>query len=364
MKLRPSTKILLGFVGTIAIAKAGSLGYTKLKLVGVELHPIPSSDFCMVAIGPKAGVKTIVANQMVQIVEASDKFEGGGTDDGGAQSGSVKKRIPVKELVGVLGGDSESAQIFINRMKDVGTDNESAEEAPLWTKEDILKALNGDANLRSKLDHDLNVTPDGNPDPKINQLCFFYGIRIKVGVTLKVPNAKGQDIKTSDIVNFKPRFMSQFYKSMETKFLDRTQLQTYYSSFLKEDKPDRLDIPEVLNRVFQRVENSDQLKKAQTIASNALILVNQSMVENVAMEESTDGKVTTYDLKIRLTPEGKNRLWKFSEDGGTQLLVISKGVAIAAATIGTKLNSQELVIKQIADRRLVEEAVKLVLSSK
>jgi hypothetical protein len=80
------------------------------------------------------------------------------------------------------------------------------------------------------------------------------------------------------------------------------------------------------------------------------------------MVEQSDGKVTTYDLKLKLSSEGKNRLWKFSSEGGTQILVISKGVAIAAATIGTQLNSEELAIKQIADRRLVEEAVNLVHS--
>ncbi len=361
MKLRASTKILFGFIGLVAIAYGGSVGYTKIRLTGVDLHPIPSSDLCLLAIGPNAGVKTIIANQMVQIVEASDKFGGGqSADGGGAQEGSVKKRIPVRELVEVLGGDPESAQVFVKKLRAANEDNETVEEAPIWTKEDIQKALANDASLKAKLEHDLCVSLDGKPNPIINRLSFFYGIRVKVPITLKVPNALGAEIKTTNIVNFKPRFMTQFYKSMQEKFYSKEELQTYYTSYLKEEKPEPQNLAETLDKVFKRAEGSEELAKAERIASNSTILVNQPMIEGVSMQEQTDGKVITYDLKIRLTPDGKNRLWKFSSEGGTQILVISKGVAIAAAIIGTQLNSQELVIKQIADKRLVEEAVSLV----
>jgi hypothetical protein len=156
--------------------------------------------------------------------------------------------------------------------------------------------------------------------------------------------------------------MSQFYKDMQTKFYDKAQLQTYYTSYLKDSKPEPQDLGDSTKKVFTRAEGSEELFKAQWIAAHALILVNQPMVESVAMEEQNDGGAKTYDLKIRLNAEGKNRLWKFSAEGGTQILVVSKGVAIAAATIGTQLNSKELVIKQIADKSLVEEAVSLIQS--
>jgi hypothetical protein len=360
MKLRASTKILIGFIGLIGIAYGGSYGYTKMRLVGVDLHPVPSSDLCLLAIGPKAGVKIIIANQMVQVVEATDKFGAQESSGGGAESGSVKKRIPVKELVEVLGGDPDSAQTFVKKMRDFNEENETAEDSPIWSKEDLLKAMDGDPILKPKLERDLCVSSNGTPSPTLNRLTFFYGIRIKVGITLNVPNAKGTNIKTTDIVSFKPRFMSQFYKSMQTKFYDKTELQTYYSSFLRDEKPEPQNLKETLTKVFSRIENSEELAKAVHIASNSTILVNQPMIEKISMEEQSDGRVTTYDLKIRLTNEGKNRLWKFSSEGGTQLLVVSKGVAIAAAIIGTQLNSQELVIKQIADKRLVEDAVKLI----
>ena len=362
MKVRATTKILFGFVGLIGLAYVGRFGYTKWQLVGVDLKPIPSSDFCLLAIGPKANVKTIIANRMVQIVESSDKFGGEAGIGGGVESGAVKKRIPVKELVGVLGGDADSAQSFVKKMREFNEDSEAVDETPMWTKEDLEKAIASPGALRTKLEFDIGTSIDGKPKPILNRLSFFYGIRIKVPITFTAPNAKGETIQTVDIVTFKPKILNRFYKQMQTKFYDKSQLQNFYASYLKEETPELQDIGATLKAIFAGTEASSELRKAEQIAKYSTILVNQPMIESVSMETQSEGKAITYDLKIRLNSEGKNRLLKFSSEGGTQILVISKGVAIAAATIGTQLSSQELVIKQIADRQLLEDAVSLIHS--
>ena len=362
MKLRATTKILLGFIGLVGLAYGGRYGITKLQLRGVDLHPIASSDFCLVAIGPRANVKTITANQMVQIVESSDKFSGDSGGEAGMESGAVKKRIPVRELIGVLGGDPDSAQVFVKKLRDYNDETGSGDEGPIWAKSDLQAAVAAKGPMREKLEHDLGVTMDGQLNPVINRLAYFYGIRVKVPITLHVPNAKGEKIDTFDIVSFKPKVMSRFYKQMQTKFYDKAQLQTYYTSFLRDEKPEIQDIGDTLKKIFAGVEGSDELKKAENIARYSTILVNQPMIEKVSMESQTDGRVVTYDLKIGLNAEGKGRLLKFSSEGGKQILVVSKGVALAAAIIGTQLNSQELVIKQIANKRLLEDAVSLFQS--
>jgi hypothetical protein len=362
MRIRPVTKIVFGFIGTLGLWYGGTYGYTKMTLAKTDLHPIESSDLCLLAISPEAGVKVIAAEQMVQVVEASGGFHGEESGGGGAESGSVKKRIPVRELVGMLGGDADSAQSFVRKMRDATDESELSDSAPLWTRDDILKAIAGDKALKGKLERDLNVTLDGKPLPILNLVAYFYGIRIKTPITVKVPNAKGAAINSFDIVSFKTRAMTQFYKEMQARFVDKKQLQQFYDSFLKDNPSSIQDIAETIKAVCARSVASAELQKVEHIGSHSTILVNQSMINSVDMVEQSDGKVTTYDLKLKLSSEGKNRLWKFSSEGGTQILVISKGVAIAAATIGTQLNSEELAIKQIADRRLVEEAVNLVHS--
>ena len=360
MRIRPVTKIVIGFFGLLGLGYGGTYAYTKVMLAKTNLHPIESSDLCLLAISPDAGVKIITANQMVQVVEASDQFHGDSSDSGGATSGSVKKRIPVRELVGLLGGDPDSAQSFVRKMRDSNEDSELSEAAPLWAKEDILKAIGGDTALKAKLENDLNVMLDGKPLSVLNRVAYFYGIRVKIPIFLKVPNSKGAAINAFDIVSFKTRAMTQFYKEMQARFVDKKQLQQFYDSFLKDNPNNAQDISQTLKQVCARSEASEELKKVEHIGSHSTILVNQTMINSVSMVEQNDGKVTTYDLKLKLSPEGKNRLWKFSSEGGTQVLVVSKGVAIAAATIGTQLNSEELAIKQIPDKRLVEEAVSLV----
>jgi len=360
MKLRASTKILFGFVGLVAVAFGGNIAYTKISLSSVNLNPVPSGDVCLIAIGKGANVRDITANHMVQIVEASSNFGGGTGPEGGPSSGSVKKRIPVRELIGILNGDVDSVATFVRKMRNDGEDNDPVDEAPMWMRADIEKAFKGDAALKTKLEKDLNMTLDGKPSPTLNRVAFFDGIRIKIPLTLAVPNAKGPTLEAFDVVTFKPKFMSRFYKSMREKFYDKTQLQDYYAAFLAGETDLTEDIDATLKSVFQRSQESEELKKVQRIGTNTNILVSQSMISSAEMQQDTEGKDVTYDLKLRLTPEGKNRLWKFSSEGGTRVILVSKGVAVASATIGTQLNSEELVIKQIADKTLLEDAVALI----
>lgn len=359
MKLRASTKILIGFVGVVALVYGGNLAYTKFSLRTVNLDPIPSGDVCLLAINKDSGVTAIVANQMAQIVEVSNKF-GGSSDEssgGGQTQGSVKRRIPVLELVGILNGDEDSVSPFVKKMREASDDVDVSEDAPLWTMEDIEKAIAGDATLKTKLEQDLDMTLDGVPKATVNRTTFFNGIRVKVPINLDVPNAKGPTIKGYDIVNFKPRFMTQFYKSMREKFYDKEQLQQYYSAYLKDSADTKEDIVSTLRSIFSRAKASEELQKVVQIGKNTKILVNRPMITGASMKEDSDGRESTYDLTIHLSPEGRSRLWKFSSEGGTQLLVVSKGVAIAAATIGTQLNSDELVVKQIPNKTLVQDVV-------
>ncbi|MBI1334990.1 MAG: hypothetical protein JST12_05100 [Armatimonadetes bacterium] len=362
MKLRASTKILLGFVGIVGVAYGGNFAYTRLSLRNVNLDPIPSGDLCLIALGKASNVTDITANHMVQIIEGSSTFSGDSGDaSGGPQSGSVKKRIPVRELIGTLNGDPDSAQAFVRRMRDYDDENAAVADSPLWEKADIEKALKGDPVLKPKLENDINMSVDGKPGQILNRVAFFDGIRIKIPISISVPNAKGNVIQTSDIVVFKPRFITEFYKTMREKFYDKNQLQNYYTAYLKQHVDDKNEnIGETFQAVFHKSETSEELAKVQRIASNTKVLVSQSMISEVKMAEDTEGKDPTYDLTIRLTPEGRNRLWKYSVESGHRVIVVSKGVAIASATIGTSLNSEELVIKQIPDKGLVEEAVNII----
>lgn len=333
--------------------------YTKAKLQSVKLDPIPKGKLMLMAIRPEAQVKLVVANRMAQIVEASGDFQGQETEGGGATSGAVKKRIPVKELINVLNGEADAIEEFMVRMRDKDESSDSMKPVD-WNEADVLAAIKGDAVKRAKLEKDLNCKLDGTPLPDLNLKAYFDGIAVHVPITLQLAHAKGTTLVGTDVVVFRPRFMLQFYKNMETKFYDKAKLQTYYKNFLKDYKEPFRSVEESLIPTLKRVSESDEMKQIKRIAENTVILANDSMITGAEMITNTSTSDVTYDLKIFLTKEAKDRLWKFSSEGGERILVVADGVPIAAASIGTELASQELLIRQISDKTLLEDAVKLV----
>jgi hypothetical protein len=359
MKLRASTKIAVGFVLTVAGVLGGSMAYTKFRLIGVELTPIESSQFCLLAVGPQAPVRVLTANHMAQIVEVEGGLENTGTDSEGAQTGSIKRRIPVKELLGVLNGNSDSVAEFLQLMRRSQDEDAPSENAPMWTSEDIEKALGGDPILKAKLEKDTNATIDGTPLSDLNLISFYDGIRIKIPVTVNVKNAKGSTLQGFDIVTFRPHFMVRFYKSMQEKFYDRASLGMFYKQFIngktKEEAKASLDTS--LRKLIEDAAGSDELGKLNLIGRECVILANRSMIKSGEMKKVVEGGEETYDLKLVMQGDGPPRLWKFSAEGGKRLLVVSQFVPIASATIGTQLSGEELVIKQITDKNLVSQAV-------
>ena len=366
MKLRASTKIAIGFVALVGGGYAASKGYTQFKLRTVDMKPIEPGRFCLIAIGNGAGVKILTANRMVQVVEASSGFSGDSGQDGGTESGSIKGRIPVKELLAVLGGDAGAISGLLERIEKKDDSEAPSEDAPLWSANDLKKALDGDPALQKKLEADINATLDGEPMPALNTTAFYSGIRIECPVQLDIENASQKPLEGVSIKTYKTRFVTELYKKLESTFYDAKGLQDRYNLFIKEKGDAINESPRKnLSALLKSAQTETRYQKAMRVASNTKVIVGQPMVESASWSEEGADKDKTYTLKLKLTEEGANRLWKYStEHPSDKIIVISKSVAIAAANVGTALNSRELVIKQIADRALVEEAVGLVESRK
>jgi hypothetical protein len=181
-----------------------------------------------------------------------------------------------------------------------------------------------------------------------------------VPVVLNVPSTKGKSLKGLDVITFRPRFMAQFYKSMQTKFFDKSKLQFDYARFLESANLRPESLQKTVFGAIKAAKSSAELQKVEFLAQRCMIIANQSMIAKAEMEEDKENKDITYNLKLSLKGEGGDRLWKFSAQGGQNLLVVSDDVPIASATIGTQLNGAELVIKQITDKALVSHAVEIL----
>lgn len=362
MKQRASTKIAIGFVALVAATIGGTRAYTVYKLKNVELNPIETTDFCLLAIEKDAGVSVLVANRMAQLVELDGAFENVGSTEGGAQGGSIKRRIPVKELLRVLDGDGTAIDYFVNRMKDSSEEDAASDNAPIWTVEDINKAFDGDSALKKKLEFDLNSDLNGTPLPTINISSFQLGIQVSVPVKLQVPNLKGSMVQGQKLIPFRVKSMLEFSKRMEQKFYDKASIQPEYAGFLAEykakgDKPE--DIKSTIDSIEKRATSSTELKKVERITRNSKVIANKSMVQSAEFEKVVHNGNTSYTLKLKLNDQAVQRLWKFSSEGGERLLVVAKGVPIAAAKISSALNTSEVEINQVADERLVQSVIEI-----
>jgi hypothetical protein len=217
--------------------------------------------------------------------------------------------------------------------------------------------------LRAKLEFDLGVSLDGVPLAKLNPVALYHGIRIHTPVSLDVPNPTGKPVEGVSMHGFKSKFLTMFYKEIESKFYDKAGLESLYALKLKSFQPKDAENPKQgLETVSSKAKAEDRLIKGENIAQHTTIIVNHPMIESAKVEEVSNGKETTFNLSLTLTDEGANRLWKYSAEHNDRIIVVCRNVPIAAASVGTQLSSKELVIKQIADRTLVEDAISLLKS--
>jgi hypothetical protein len=362
MKMKPSTKIAIGAIVIGALGYGGSKLSTTYRLKDVKLTPISTTDFCLLALEDGAKVRVLVANRMAQLVEADGDFSNQSSEEGGAQSGSIKRRIPIKELLQILDGNGSGIDFFINRMGDNGGTQDGLDDAPIWKLEDIEKAISGDAKLKTQLENDLNCTLEGALLPTLNTATFQIGIRVGVPVTLNVNNVSGPTVSGIRYVPFRVREIMAFAKKMEQKFYSKDTIQAEYAAFKKISEASGSN-PENVALTLQAIKSSaldsSEISSVERICKHTKVLANRSMIEKVSLETKKANGNTSYSIKLWLTDEAVSRLWKFSSQGGQKIIVVAKGVPIAAASIATELNSKELVIDQVTDEKLAQSAVEL-----
>ncbi|RYG42204.1 hypothetical protein EON79_19365 [bacterium] len=371
MALRKSTKIALGF----ALITAGSYGayqvVTDRMIMGEKFSVLTPGRVNLVGIDPGAGYRIIVANSIAQLVETSGGFEGNDSGDGGATSGSIKKRVPMRELLKTLQGDTKATGDFIASMNDIKEDDTWPTTRVVWRAEDIQKAIDGDAKLKPKLEHDLNMRLDGFPLPTLNYDSLEDGIMIDTPVSVTV-NLHGKPTQVTGRVQepFRPRMI----KAVEEAYKDQGDVTRavqagYYrqqAEKLVENPDSREKIAEtLLARISPNV--AKQRAEAPTrLLQYATIVVNDNLINGASYHsyDGPDGR-KRHDIAIDLKEEGRRRLWQFSKKRvGTQLLLVTDGIPISAPRIQHELAQSQMSISRLDDEVLVREAVNMLNEKK
>lgn len=365
--MRASTKIALGAAAIVAGVYFG-YGFVSSMMIDKEVFtPIKPGRVNLVGVDTGAGYRIIVSNQMAQLVENSGQGSDEAEDREREDDGS-KRRIPLKELLQVLQGNEAALGPFVTRMNDelrqVNLPPNVDEIS--WTPDQITKALEGDAQLKAKLERQMNVGLNGIPPDRVSLNAVFDGIYIKLPVTINVPIEGKPTPMTGHIhIPYRPRFVMQF----EMKVAQRAEDTDFVAGTYAADRQDVIANPkkaeDVAKALRDRIDpraTEQYALQPRRILESARVVLSDTFFESTSISSftTTDGK-KLFDLGIRLNDEGRRRLWQYSRQNvGNQLLLISDGAAIAAPRIRHELSSRDVTIKQLPDETLALEVKELI----
>ncbi len=362
IKMRSSTKIAIGFV---IIAGGSIYGYEfamRQAIMNEHFTQVKPGEVNLVGINPGAGFKIIVANQMAQLVQASDQFHGEESEAGGSTEGAIKKRVPIREMLAVLKGEDKALGSFIMKVNDKDENDQWPPIRVEWTAERLKIALYGDKKEEAKLVHDLNIQLDGTPLPILNRSSMENGIIVNYPVPVQVMIAGVKKTLIGRVREpYKPSLLSIVEKQLEDKKVTNEMIAGTYADEAKKILDGTNKKENVREAIMARIseENSRKLSEyPEKVLASAMVVVNDSHISSASYRNYDTTRGKTNDLTIEMTDEGRKRLWQFSEDRvGTQLMLIVNGIAIAAPRIVHELAQGELTITQMSDETLVKEAV-------
>lgn len=363
-----STKIIIGFVVLFAGVYGGKSVYSKYRVSQLKLNDIKPEAVNLVGIDLARGYKIIVSNQMAQLIEVNPNSSGSSDVGNEEMSGAAKKRVPIKELLQSLQGNSDALGKFIMTMNDLREDDLPPVRV-VWKAEDLEKACKGDKVLEEKLEKDLNMRLDGTPLPVLKFSSLENGIVIDIPVKVEVMRDGKPDPLVGRVqIAYKPTFIKAVEEQYRTNAnAGRTTQLGAYDRMCREFKPGSGENirQNLLNRISD-TSKASYAEKPESILKSARVIVNSSLITSATVKDGVkQDKRVFYTLNIDLNSEGADRLWKYSMDNlGSQLLLVQNGMAIAAPRVSQELGQQNLEITQIPDHDLVYETADIINKKK
>lgn len=367
MKIRSSTQIAIGFVVVVAGGYFGSAFVSAQMIDHVHFNEVIPSAVNIVGVDAGAGYRVVVANQMAMLVETQGGFEGKESADGGSTEGAIKKRLPIREMLGTLRGETKAAGAFIMALNDMKEDDTWPPVRVVWRAEELQKALAGDAVLHAKLVSDLNMELNGKPLSQLRFTSLENGIIVDSPVPLFVPKNGSLSTVVGRVQEpYKPRMI----RAVEAQYADKGNVnRTMQAGYYRVEAEKLIANPAAMENIKESLLNRISPKTATAraeapdrVLKNAKVVINDSMITSANFRTylTNDGK-DMHDLTVTLNDEGRQRLWQYSKHRvGTQLLLCADGIAIAAPRIQHELAQGDLTLTQMADRVLVQSAVDMV----
>ena len=371
--MRSGTKIFIGFVALVA---GGCFAYSRITsamILGKHFPKIEPGRVNLLGVDTGKGYRIVVQNQIATLIQgASEEFSAPDNSTTKDDAGDVsdRRRIPIREMLQTLQGDTKALSALIAIMNDIHEGNLPPVRV-IWDAADVKRAIDGDASLRARLEDNLGVHLDGTPLAQIRFSSVQNVIVLRCPVDVKVPDESGKRVMTGTILQpYKPVF-SQI---VESQYEEKANVTHAMILGYIRTEADRLQAePNARENVSQALLariDPERLRNfaaaPERVLQSAQVVINDDSIEGATRIErdSTNG-VRFYDLRIDLTDDGRQRLWQYSKlRVGSQLLLVVDGIAIGAPRIEHELVGGEVTISQLPDKTLVDDAVQLMNNAK
>lgn len=367
MKVSAPYKILAGFLVLIGAVTGGRYLYAEWSLKDVHYPPLAPEEVNIIGVDTSKGYHIVVSNRIAQLALGNRGEFGPDSDRSESSETAAKRRIPIREMLDSIRGDEKALSQFVMKLAEVDQD-EFSPVAVRWPAEELQKALDGDKALASKLERDLNIRLDGTPLDVASEAALEGGILIEIPVPIHIqegPNRPAAKLTARVLEPFKTRFAERVRKHYQ----DKTPTSQMIAGYYREEAQKVLSGTEVREDVAGALRSRLASDHSAIYAGIPTEILN-SIEVIVTSKLMTDAKVTrvgtgderpTYNLNIDLNEEGRNRLWQFSRGHvGRQLLVVWRGVAVAAPYIEHELSDPRVTITKMEDETIANRTAETI----
>lgn len=351
-------------VAVLGVVWAALWIYPKVMLGNYVVVPVKPGKINLVAVHRLSGYRIIVSNGTAHLYEIQGDAQAFDAPDE-TSTAQDAARLPIRETLQSLQGDASALGkmvMSVNKMHEEDLPNVRI----VWKAEDIQKALDGDQALRTKLEGNLNTRLDGTPLDTVSLEAIMSGIVIDEPVTVNVP-VEGQLKPVTCRIQepFKTLFAGAIEKKVNERFETSNEaLLGYYreaaNKILAGGRKE--DVAQSLKSHIEPATLQEKAVGPERILANTKVLVNENQMSGASYVtfEGPNRSILS-DVTLRLTDDGKMRLWKYSHDNpGFQLLLAVDGVAIAAPRIKTELAENEVKLTKVPSKDQVDEAVAFI----
>jgi hypothetical protein len=366
--LKGPLKLVAGFVAILAATYFGYQAYAGLTVDRMTFDTLRPGRVNLIAVDPGSGYGVLVSNGIAHLAQIGDRQFGAAEDvEQRAVQAEGKRRLPLREMLGALQGDEEALSVFVMRVNRI-TDQDLPTVRIYWDAADVRRALDGDRDLRARLEADLGIGLDGTPRSEVTISALESGIVLRVPVTVHVGAGETSRTMTATVLRpFQPGLLALVRSQYERRpAVDNELIANLYKAEALRVLADpglRENVAESLRQMIDPQRSQAFARDPERVLASAKVVLNERHIRSAGyhMVENPNGR-PTYSLTMGLTDEGRLRLWKQSRDQrGFMLMLVVDGVAIAAPRITHELVQSHVTMSKLPDERLVRDAVRIML---